>query len=428
MPEQQHAASLKPSGGKIFAWTLFDFGNTAFSVMMVTFVFPLYFKKIICGDAPFGDGLWGIATSVSMLICAFIAPVLGAASDYSGHRKTYLLAFTLTCIACTALLSFTGAGMIFFAAALFILANIGFEGGIVFYDAYLPGLATPKTYGRISGYGFAMGYLGALTSLIVALPLLSGGFAPENLSNIRLLFLLTAAFFLVFALPLFIFVPDPKVQRTTSLSFIQAGFGEVRSTLRNIRDYPNIARFLLAFFFYNDGVLTIISFAAIFAENTLGFTLQELIIFFITIQTTAIAGSVVFGFISDRIGAKHTIMITLLIWMGVILLAFFTTSKAMFYGVGLLAGISIGSSQSASRSLMTRLTPKDRAAEFFGFYDGLFGKASAVIGPLVFGLMSVLLGSQRFAILSILVFFIAGFFFLARVEVPAAATETAGQP
>jgi len=401
---------------KIFAWTLFDFANTSFSVMIVTFVYPLYFKNIICEGNPIGDALWGTNVSISMLIGALIAPVLGAASDYSGKRKRFLLAFTLVSILCTTLMFFISPGMVLLGAILFVLANVGFEGGLVFYDAYLPEITSKRSYGRVSGYGFAMGYLGALVTLAASFPLIIGGFEPDNLLNIRYSFLLAAGFFFVFSIPLFVTLRDKKPEHTENISIFNAGFREVKTTLSNIRQYPNLVRFLIAFFFYNDGILTIITFASIYAANTLDFSFQELVIFFITVQTTAILGSVIFGVITDKIGAKRTIVITLLIWIFVILLAYFTDTKDMFYMVGLLAGISMGASQSASRSLMARLTPAEHAAEFFGFYDGSFGKASAIVGPWIFGVISTVAGSQRIAILSLLFFFTAGLWLILRVK------------
>ncbi|ACF12683.1 major facilitator superfamily MFS_1 [Chloroherpeton thalassium ATCC 35110] len=400
----------------IFAWTLFDFANTSFSVMIVTFVYPLYFKNIICAGHAIGDALWGTNVSISMLIGAVVAPVLGAASDYSGRRKRFLLAFTLISILCTSLMFFTSADMILIGSVLFILANVGFEGGLVFYDAYLPEITSKRSYGRVSGYGFAMGYLGALVTLAASFPLIIGGFEPENLLNIRYSFLLAAGFFFFFSIPLFLALRDKKPARAEHISFLKAGFREVRATLSNIRNYPNLVRFLTAFFFYNDGILTIIAFASIYAANTLNFSFQELVIFFITVQTTAILGSVIFGVITDKIGAKRTIVITLLIWIFVILLAYFTDTKEMFYIVGLFAGISMGASQSASRSLMARLTPAEHSAEFFGFYDGSFGKASAIVGPWIFGLISTLAGSQRIAILSLLLFFTVGLWLILKVR------------
>lgn len=402
---------------KVFSWLLFDFANTSFSVMMVTFAFPLYFKNVICAGEPSGDALWGFSVSLSMLLVALISPVLGAAADYSGKRKRFLFVFTLTSVVATALLFFSGPGTALTAAALFILANMGFEGGLVFYDAYLKELASDKSLGRVSGYGFAMGYLGALSILLLMKPLLSGGIVLSNASNIRQSFLWVALFFALFATPLFLSLRDGKREVRSPLSFAAIGRSvkEVQYTVRHIMNYPDLARFLLAYFFYNDAILTVIAFSSIYAQNTFGFTTGELIVFFMLVQTTAIAGSVVFGFVTDRIGPKRTIVITLFIWFAVVLLAILSDSKELFFYTGMLAGLSMGSSQAASRSMMARLTPAEHVTEFFGFYDGTFGKASAIAGPLVFGLVSAQAGSQRVALGSLLLFFVTGLLLMTRV-------------
>ncbi|NTU57740.1 MAG: MFS transporter [Chlorobiaceae bacterium] len=402
---------------RIFSWLLFDFANTSFSVMMVTFAFPLYFKNVICNGAPSGDALWGASVSISMLLVALVSPVLGAQADYSGRRKRFLFAFTLLSVISTALLALSGPGNAIPAAAMFIVANIGFEGGLVFYDAYLPEIASRRSLGRVSGYGFAMGYLGAFAILLLLQPLLAKGIVLSNIPNLKLSFLVVALFFGLFSAPLFLILRDTKGKARSNpgdqgpenlvVSLVRS-VREVGYTIRHIMSYPDLARFLLAYFFYNDAILTVIAFSSIYAQNTLGFTTGELIKFFMTVQTTAIIGSIFFGFVTDRIGPKRTIVMTLIIWFFVIFMAIFSVDKQTFLATGLLAGLSMGSSQAASRSLMARLTPKEHITEFFGFYDGSFGKASAVVGPLVFGLVSAQAGSQKVALASLLLFFGTG--------------------
>lgn len=403
---------------KVFSWLLFDFANTSFSVIMVTFVFPLYFKNVICNGEPSGDALWGFSVSLSMLLVALISPVLGAAADYSGKRKRFLFVFTLISVVATALLSFAGPGMAVTAIALFILANIGFEGGLVFYDAYLKEIATDKSVGRVSGYGFAMGYLGALAILLLTKPLLSKGIVLSNAPNVQLSFLAASVFFALFSIPIFLALRDQQKKEGPAISFASLGSSikEVKHTVRHIMNYPDLVRFLLAYFFYNDAILTVIAFSSIYAQNTLGFTTGELIVFFMLVQTTAIAGSIIFGFVTDKIGPKKTIVITLLIWFVVVLAAIFADRKELFFYTGMLAGLSMGSSQAASRSMMARLTPREHVTEFFGFYDGTFGKASAIVGPLVFGVVSAQAGSQKAALASLLMFFTIGLLLMTRVR------------
>jgi UMF1 family MFS transporter len=406
------------SRSQIFVWTLFDFANTSFSVLIVAVGYSLYFKDIVVGGAGKGDFFWGLIVSISMLLTALIAPVLGAASDYVHGRKLFLLGFTLVSIVCTALLYFVEPGMILLGGLLFIIANVGFEGGIVFYDAFLPLLTTRERYGRISGYGFAMGYAGSLASLLIARPLFADGFAPENLANVRLSFVIAAGMFLLFSLPLFMFLHDRRRTAPNEVSYLKAGFSRVRQTLAHLKSYRQVALFLAAFFLYNDGILTVISFASIFAKQSLDFTLQEILILFAVVQASAIVGSLIFGSMTDRIGPKRAIIVSLVCWIGVVVGAYFVTDKTFFYLIGVVAGACMGGSQSASRSFMALLTPADHEAEFFGFYDGFCGKASAVIGTFVFGVLSWATGSQRVAVLSVGLFFLAGLSLLHFVRPP----------
>jgi MFS transporter, UMF1 family len=401
---------------QIFVWTLFDFANTSFSVMVVAVGYSLYFKEVVAGGSGRGDLLWGIAVSVSMFLTALIAPVLGAAADFSSRRKRFLFGFTIVSIVCTALLFFVHSGMIITGMVLFILANIGFEGGLVFYDAFLPSLTTERSYGRVSGYGFAMGYVGSLVTLLVAMPLYADGFVEANLPNVRLSFIIAAFIFFVFSVPLFVFLRDHKANFEYKVSYIKAGIQRVNETVKHLKNYKNVARFLLAFFIYNDGILTVISFASIFATQTLNFSLQEVLILFAVVQAAGIIGSLVFGVVTDKIGAKKTININLILWMVVAASAYFVQSKEAFFLIGIVAGSSMGASQAASRSLMAQLTPKEREAEFFGFFDGLCGKASAVVGTFLFGLISYITGNQRVSVLSVGIFFIIGFILLQRVD------------
>ncbi|MEW5798583.1 MAG: MFS transporter [Bacteroidota bacterium] len=384
--------------------------------MIVAVGYSLYFKEIVAGGSGRGDFLWGVAVSISMLLTALIAPVLGAAADFSSRRKRFLFGFTLASIVCTSLLFFIDAGDVIWGMFLFIVANIGFEGGLVFYDAFLPDITTERSYGRVSGYGFAMGYIGSLTTLFIAMPLYAGGFESANLINVRFSFLIAAGIFFMFSVPLFLYLRDHKVRFEHKPSYIIAGIQRVRVTITHLKNYKNVSRFLLAFFIYNDGILTVISFASLFATQTLHYSLQEVLMLFAVVQAAGIIGSLFFGVIADKIGPKRAIAINLVLWIAVVASAYFVTSKTMFYLIGAIAGSSMGASQASSRSLMAQLTPKNHEAEFFGFYDGLCGKASAVIGTFLFGLISYITEDQRLSVLSIGLFFVAGFILLERVD------------
>lgn len=393
---------------RIFVWALFDFANTSFSITIVTFVYAVYFRETVSSNQPIGDFYWSLGTGISMLIVAIISPFLGAIADHSAGKKRFLLIFTLICIFSTSALFFVKEGEIFIGLFFLILANIGFEAGLVFYDAFLPEITEEKNYGRTSGYGFAMGYLGSFASLLLIYPLLT-----NNL--IKYSFPLSALFFLVFSLPLFLYLPDSKKKLLRTKSYLAIGWERIKFTISHIRRYKNLALFLLAFFFYIEGVNTAIYFSGIYAKTTLSFDFQELTIFFIVAQTTAVIGSVILGIVADSIGQKKTILITLVIWFFVIFSSSITSSKIAFFFVGSIAGLGMGSTQSVSRSLMSKLTPFDKKTEFFGFYS-FFGKSSAILGPLVFGFVSWQTGNQRIAILSMGIFFLVGLILLQRVK------------
>lgn len=401
---------LMTSKKKVFIWTLFDFANTSFSIVVVTFLYAVYFKKVVAEGKAIGDLYWSIGTSLAMIITAIISPVLGAIADYSAGKKRFLLFFTLLCIAATASLFFVGEGSVILGITLFVLANIGFEAGLVFYDSFLPEITEPKNFGRVSGYGFAMGYLGSLATLAIIFPFIQAEMIRES-------FPVAALFFLIFAIPLFIYLKDNRKRKSESVSYFKIGISRVWNTISHLKHYKNLATFLLAYFCYIEGVNTIIFFSGNYASTTLGFTDTELLIFFLTVQTTAIVGSVVLGILADSIGQKKTIIITLIMWLITVLIAYSVHDKNNFYIVGLIAGAAMGSSQSTSRSLMSKLTPPDKKTEFFGFYS-FFGKSSAIIGPLVFGFVSFLSGDQRLAIFSIGLFFLVGLLILLKVNDP----------
>jgi MFS transporter, UMF1 family len=399
---------------QIFIWTLFDLGSNAFIMLILTVVYPVYFTTVLAADRADADFLWGAAFSISMLIAAIISPILGAIADHSAGKKRFLLYFTLLCILSSASLFFVGEHRLALGFILLIFANIGFEAGLVFYDSFLPEITTERSYGRVSGYGFAMGYVGSLLAVLLAYPLLSDGFTPENYLNIRVSFILSSVIFFIFALPLFFFLRDSKKEVSRSVSYLSIGIDRVLTTVRNARRYSNIGKFLISYFIYFDAINTVVIFASIYATVTLQFTVTEILLFFIIIQTTAIAGSLGFGILADSIGRKPTISITLIIWIGVVIGAFLSEDKLTFFIIGMIAGLALGSCQASSRSLMSTILPFHKRTEFFGFYS-FFGKASAIIGPALFGLLSSLF-NQRWAILSVGFFFLIGLILLQRVK------------
>jgi UMF1 family MFS transporter len=406
---------------EIFSWCFYDFANSAYPTLIVTVAYSIYFKKIVAGGGGGADLLWGISLSSAMLITSLLGPPLSAIADRTGSRKRFLLIFAGICVMATLLLSGVGAGMVSAGMILFILATIGFEGSLIFYNAFLPEIAAPAAWGRISGWGWGVGYMGGLLCLFLVKPLLAGGFGPENLPLFRASFAVVAIFYAVFTLPLFFWLREssppawPQAWGDTKMSGRYPGtftstasaFRSLRKTFQALRRREGALRFLLSFFIYNDGIVTVISFSAIYAVTTLGYTIGETLELFIAIQLSAGAGALALGYIADYWGERKTILLTLANWCLVVIVAYFTETKGVFLIVSILAGFSLGSCQGASRSMMARFIPAGGTTQSYAFY-GLCGKMSSVLGPIVFGAISAATGSQRLAILSILLFFLVG--------------------
>lgn len=410
--------SRKASPKEIAAWCLYDFADSSFTTLIVTVSYALYFRGVVAAEAGArADFYWGLSIAASMAVVALLAPILGAAADATGRKKTFLACAAGTAITFTALLGFVGPGDILAGMALFILANVGYEGAHVFYNGFLPEIAGDEEMGRISGYGWAVGYIGGLLALIFSLPLTRGGFDAEHVGTYRLTFPLVALFYLLFALPIFLFLRERAPRRPFGAGgIIRDGMSRLAATLRSLRGKGDLIRFLVAFVLYNDGVMTVISFAAIYAMHVIGFTTQQVTLLFLVTQLTAFVGAFAAGWLVDRIGARPTIMFTLVLWCGVVAAAYLAHTVPEFFVVGCLASIGMGSTQSASRSLMGLLVPPGRSAEFFGFY-GLTGKISAIFGPVIYGWVASQAGTERPAVLSVAPFFVVGLVLLATVDV-----------
>jgi len=410
---------MKQKGGKLktLSWIFFDFGNSAFTTVIVTAFYVLYFKSVVMEGSARGDFFWGLSITIAMLFIGLSAPVLGAIADSGSYRKMFMILFALLSIVFTSMLSFVSAGMVFAGMLFFILANIGFEGSNVFYNSFLPEVSTVENRGRISGWAWGVGYIGGILCLIVILPLVKGGFGADNIFNVKLSFVIVSIQYLIFCLPAFILLKDwgQRKRASSAIGYVRGGLGNTLKTLKEIRKYKDLFFLIIAFFIYNDGIHTVIVFAAAFANDTLGFTVAENIQFLIIINVVAAFGAIGFGYIVDKIGAKRSILITLVLWMIAILGAYFVETKSTYYMIGVLVGIALGSSQSATRTLVGLFAPKKKAAEFFGF-SAIGGKFSAILGPILFGAVSSATGNQRTAILVVLVFFVVGFVLLLRVN------------
>jgi UMF1 family MFS transporter len=405
---------------EIFGWCMYDVADSAFTTVIVTALFAPYFSKVVVRDAGRADQLWGLAASVSEIAVALIAPVLGAIADFSGKRKQFLGLCAVTIFFFTAALYFVGPGMVGLGLGLYIVANTGFAGGGVFIDSFLPGLSNESNVGRISGLKWAMGYASGLVCLALCLPL-AGSIVdnptPQQLARAKLIPVLVAVYYAIAVIPTFLLLRDRSTPQPLPAgeNYLTVGFRQLRHTLAHVRQYGELFKLLIAFLVYNDGVVTVIYFAALYASVTIGFTAGEITVMFIGLNVVAAAGAFAFGWVADRVGQKRVIFASLIVWIAAVVLAYFTTTKTGFYVVATLAGIGLGSCQSVSRSLFALFTPKERAAEFSGFL-GVAGKALAFLGPLLFGIVSRQTGSQRPALLSVGVFFIVGMILLALVN------------
>jgi len=396
----------------IVAWCLYDFANSSVSAIIVGSIFPVWYAQAIVGNADGrGDVWWGFVSSTTMVIVALASPVLGGIADHAGVRKPFFIALTAIAVLGSASLATLGPGMVLRGYVLAVVTLVCYEAAIVYYNAYLPGLVPPARLGSMSAIGFAVGYAGSIVAFLAAYP-----FAAAEMYG--LCFVVTAVQFGVFALPAFAILPADARQAMPVGRAVARGLADTARTLREIVTDParrTMRRFLLAYFVYEDGVNTVIFFAAIFASKTMGFSFPEIIGLFMLVQLTALLGSAAWARPSDSKGPRFVIMVTLVQWIAVTVLAYFVTAKWQFWIVAILAGTGLGAIQAASRAYMASVVPRGREAEFFGFYS-LVGKTGAVLGPLVFGGVSWLMaGNQRAAILAVGLFFVGGLALLRRV-------------
>jgi UMF1 family MFS transporter len=396
----------------IVAWTLYDFANSAFAAIILATVYPAYYANLVVGNATGrGDFLWGAAISTAMVIGALTSPLLGGVADHAGARKRFFIGFTVVCVAATALMATVQPGMVLWGWVLAVVGVVTYEAAIVYYNSYLPRIAPPDRLGRVSAAGFAVGYAGSLVAFLAAYP-----FAVVD--AFWGCFLSAAILFAVTSVPSFIVLPADQRHPTPLGVAAARGARVTLATLREILTAPervHMRRFLGSYLIYEDGVNTVVTFAGVFAAKTLGFSFKEIILLFMLVQITALVGSAVWARPTDARGPRFVVRVTLVQWAAVTVLAFFVQAKWHFWIVAVLAGTGLGAVQAASRTFMATLVPREREAEFFGFY-ALVGKTGAVMGPIVFGLVSWLLsGNQRAAIVAVGLFFVVGFLLLGRV-------------
>ena len=419
----------------VSAWALYDFANSPFTTLVVTFVYATYFTQAIAPDPISGTVLWSRAITITALVVAICSPILGALADRGGFRKSFVVLATLVSAAATAALYDVLPGEVARALLFVIIANIAFEFGTVFYNAFLPDVSTPRNIGTVSGWGWGLGYVGGLLALALALvgfvrtdtPWF--GVSAEGGANIRATNVFVAVWFVVFSLPLFIFVKEDKSRISRRGQVIGDSLRQLVSTFRGIRRHRETVKFLIARLIYNDGLVTIFAFGGIYAAESFGFAIEEVLVFGIVINFAAGIGAILMGYLDDKVGARLTIIVSLWGLIGATLVAVFAQQKLWLWVAGVLIGIFVGPNQSASRSLMGRFAPEDMKNEFFGFF-AFSGKLTAFMGPFLLGLMTQVSGSQRVGVAVVLIMFIAGLILLYGVrdpsirELPAAAGGT----
>ena len=398
---------------EVFVWSLYDFANQPFTTIIVTFIYSAFFTKVIAPNEQIGTTMWANTIAITAIVVSILSPILGAIADSGGYRKFFLILFTWICAIFCMLLYFPQSGDVFFALSLFLIANISFEMGTVFCNSYLPDLSEKENSGSISGFAWGLGFFGGLIALFLAFYI----FPELTSSDIRKINVLVGIWFLIFSIPTFLFLKDRKKEKFNKQHLLNS-FSSIKTTFRSVYRYKEIAQFLVARLFFNDGLVTIFALGGIYAVGTLNFSFNEVMQLGIVLNLAAGFGAFFFGYIEDKIGFKSLINMTLIVLIIATLVAIYAPEtnnpKDLFWLSGILIGLMVGPNQSCSRSLMAQLTPKEKVNEFFGFF-ALTGKATSFIGPLLFGIVTSIYNQQS-ALWVVVVLFFVGFILFNRIK------------
>lgn len=365
-----------------WAWYSYDIGNSAYAAVVLLAIYAAYFKEHVVGGVE-GSRLWGLSVGIAMLIVALISPVLGVIADFAGSKKSFLLGFTaLTCFA-TAMLFFVRKGNVMSGMLLFILAEVGYRGGQVFYNALLPEIAEREETVRVSGNGWAIGLIGGIVCLLLVLALVM---LFEGMWIVRLSLVITAIYFAFFATPLFLWLRERAQHEPMppGETYLTIALKRLRRTFRTVKKHREFVKFIVAFLIYNDGVLMTINFAAIFGAVMFGLDQQRLIMFMILIQVTSVIGAYISGILADRFSGKSALVVFILMMLGAVIGLFVNESVLGFFIIGGVAGCALSAVQSVSRGMIATLSPPGRSAEFYGFF-AVAGRTSSFIGPTIYG-------------------------------------------
>lgn len=373
------------SSRRRWLWYLYDVGNSSYAAVVILAIYAAYFKGHVVGGVE-GSRLWGISVGIAMLVVALISPVLGVIADHTGNKKRFLGYFTALSVACTAMLYFVQKGDILLGMVLFILAEIGYRGGQVFYNSLLPEVADQEEIGRVSGNGWAIGLLGGIVCLFIVLALVT---LNEGTWIVRISLVITAIYFAVFAAPLFLWFQERGSGKTLDRgkNVISIAFQKLQHTFRSVQDHREFVKYIIAFLIYNDGILMAINFAAIFGAVMFGLDQQQIILFMILIQFTSVIGAYISGWIADKRSGKISLIIFLLLMIGSVAGLFVVETVAGFYVIGGIAGLALSSVQAVSRAMVGALAPPGRSAEFYGFF-AVAGRTSSFIGPTIYGFVA----------------------------------------
>ncbi len=365
-----------------WAWYLYDFGNSAYAAVVLLAVYAAYFKQGVVGTAQ-GSALWGLSLTISMLVVAVISPFLGALADYSGRKKTLLYIMTGISILFTGLLFTVMPGDVFTGMLFFILAEIGYRAGQVFYNSLLVDVAEEHEIGKVSGNGWAIGSIGGIICLVIVLVLIQ--LNPGNNFYIRFSLLITAVFFAIFTIPSIFWIKEKhRPQNKEGKSYFRVALDRLVRTIRSVEQFREFIKFMVALLIYNDGIIAALDFAAILGAVIFGVTSTELIIFVIIVQITNVAGAWLYGIWSEKWGFKKALVNSLVLMILSVVGMMFAPNKLAFFVVGAIAGFAMAGVQSLSRSMVSVFAPNGRSAEFYGFFS-LAGRTSSIIGPGVMG-------------------------------------------
>jgi UMF1 family MFS transporter len=400
---------------EVWAWSMYDFANSGYTTVVITAVYNAFFVAAIAGRAPWATFAWTAALSVSYLAVLLSAPLVGAWADAHAAKKRLLFFATVGCVLFTAALVFTGPGALALAVVLIVLSNFFFATGENLIAAFLPELADAKAMGRVSGWGWAFGYLGGLVSLGISLVYITWaqGAGQSGAQFVPVVMLITAAVFALCATPTFLFLRERAVPQARD----GKAWARVLHTLRHARQYRDLRRFLVCILFYQAGIMAVIALAAIYAQEAMKFTQQQTIVLVLVVNVTAAIGAFGFGYLQDAIGHVRAMALILGGWIVMIALAYFAEDAATFWVAANLAGLCMGSSQAAGRAIIGYLSPRGREAQFFGLW-GLAVKAASIFGPLTYGVVTwMFAGDHRLGILAVGAYFVVGLALLAGIDV-----------